>query len=133
MQHNFNVNCLIGDFIKYYGTTRFSRIYKQQKNPTDIIFDIAVDDIRENSSNILITNGIIQEFDYANMTYEGDDRNSVIHISKKVKVCKASYMIHIKYTKAGDTYTAIAIYVYMNDLSKYDSIQRDIPNDIYFW
>ncbi len=65
--------------------------------------------------------------------YEEPNHNQVIDVSKKVKVCKAEYMIHIKYTKADNTYTAIAIYIYMNDLSKLDNIYRDIPNDIYFW
>ena len=42
-------------------------------------------------------------------------------------------MVHIKYTKVDDVYNAIAIYVTMKDLSQYDKIYRDMPNDVYFW
>ncbi len=134
MNHEFDINCLIGDILKYYGTTRFSRTYKYQKDPTDIIFDINVDGLKENTSNIIFTDGVVNEFDYAKMVHGPEPNDeTVLKLSKKVKVCKASYMIHVKYTKAADTYTAISIYIYMKDLSKLDSIYRDIPNDIYFW
>ena len=132
MLHQFNINCQIGDIIRYYGDAWFSRTYKVAKDATDIVFDIDVDDKKDNTTNLLFTDGIIQEFDYAKFVYPEPNKEE-LSLTKKVKACKASYLIHVKYTKAGDTYTAIAVYIYMKDLSKIDTIYRDVPNDIYFW
>ena len=131
MDHQHNINCLVGDIIRYYTTPRFSRLYKDEKDPTDIIFNINVDDLKEKTTNIIITDGIVQEFDFMNIKHK--DHYEYIDTLKKVKVCRATYMIHIKYTKVDNVYNSIAVYVTMKDLSLYDKILRDMPNDVYFW
>ena len=131
MQHNFTINCLIGDILNYYTTMRLSNVYKIEKDPTELIIDIDIDDIRERTSNIVITDGIINEFDYAKLNIDGNEKT--ISFKKKIKVCKARYAIHIAYTKAANVYTGVRTYIYMPDMSKLDTIYGDIPHDIYFW
>lgn len=133
MKHEFDINCQVGDFLRYYGNMRFAVTYKIEKAPTELVVDVDLNDTHDRSWNIILTDGFINEFDKAN-TVVDPDGNTSIAINKRLKVCKANkYAIKISYTKTGVAYTGISIYIYMSDLSKIDEIYNEIPNDIYFW
>ena len=133
MKHEFEINTQVGDFLRYYGNMRFATTYKIEHAPTDWVVDVDLSDTHDRSWNIIITDGIINEFDSATNVFDGEG-NSYISIKKRVKVCKAhKYAIKISYTKTGVAYTGISIYIYMEDMSKLDDIYNEIPNDIYFW
>ena len=129
MTQETSINVQVGDIIKYYTTMRLSNFYKAQQDPTSIIIDINVNDIRERTSHVLVTDGVINEFDFANV----DPDTGELVLRKKIKVCNATYAIHVIYTKASNVFTGVRTYLYMEDLSHIDDIYNEIPNDIYFW
>lgn len=130
MKQDYRINCQVGDIINYYTTMRLSNYYKAEKDPTEIIVDININDIREHTSHVIITDGFINEFDNAEL----DPTTNELILRKKVKICgNATYAIHVIYTKASSVFTGVRTYLYMNDLSMIDEIYNTIPNDIYFW
>ena len=63
MRHDFSINCLVGDIINFYTTKRMSNLYKDQIDPNTISFETSLKDQKENTTNILITDGVIVETD----------------------------------------------------------------------
>ena len=132
MKHNFSINCLTGDIINYYANMRCGKLYKDTVDPNTLNFKIDLDKQRENTANILITDGHICETDVATMNIESD-LDKVIKISKDITIHRATYVVHVVYTKVAATYVTEAVYIYMEDLSDVDRIYGEVPNDIYFW
>ena len=129
MRHEFTINCLVGDIINYYSKLRFAKYNKIEKDPNELVIDVYLNRVKGHTSNIIVTDGFINEFDSADLNPDTGE----VYFRKKVKVCNATYAVYVNYTKVGATYTVINTNLYIDDISRIDEILREIPNDIYFW
>lgn len=133
MSQAYNINCQLGDFIRYYTSLPNATVYKFNKLPTDFAINVNQNDDKTDEYHIIITDGLVNEFDDVRMTnlLDNDKR---ITIMKRLKVCKSKkYAIHIEYKKSGDEILYCNFNVYMEDTSDLDKMYSEIPNDIYFW
>lgn len=132
MRHDFSINCLTGDIINFYATKRMSNLYTDQIDPNTINFEVFLNEQKENTSNIIITDGIIVETDCAKYSVDPAG-NKHLFIGKKIGVENATYLVKVNYVKVAAAYLTNKVNIYMSDISQVDTIYGQVPRDIYFW
>lgn len=133
MNEVYKINSQLGDFIRYYSSLPNATIIKHNQAPTNFTIDVNQSDDKTNEYHIIVTDGLVNEFDTVKNSYDIDNNFSII-ITKRLKICKSRvYAIHIEYTKTGDEINYCKLHVYMENTDDLDKIYSMIPNDIYFW